>query len=134
MTRDRLVCRITNNAVRKLLLREDDLTSTKAIHICEVNGLSDRRIKALSTRSLCLQKYMSCERKTEEMLGKENRIKTKSAVVIAELYMLKVDSNVRLMGSILWQVESFLKIVQVLGKPLHKTKAKTACSSVADDN
>ena len=77
---------------------------------------------------------MSCERKTEEMLGKENHIKTKSAVVIAEVYMLKVDNNVRLMGSILWQVESFSKIVQVLRKPLHKTKAKTACSYVADDN
>ena len=42
MIRDRLVCGITNNAVRKLLLREDDLTLTKAIHIGEVNELSDR--------------------------------------------------------------------------------------------
>ena len=41
---------LTNNAVRKLLLREDDLTLTKAIHICEVNELSDRRIKELSTQ------------------------------------------------------------------------------------
>ena len=50
MIRDRLVCGITNNAVRKLLLREDDLTLTKAIHICDVNELSDRRIKELSTQ------------------------------------------------------------------------------------
>ena len=47
---DRLVCGITNNAVRKLLPREDDLTLTKAIQICEVNELSDRRIKELSTK------------------------------------------------------------------------------------
>ena len=44
MIRDRLVCGIANNAVRKLLLREDDLTLTKAIHICEVNELSNRRV------------------------------------------------------------------------------------------
>ena len=43
------------------------------------------------------RKYMPCERKTEEMLGQENQIKTKSAVVIAGVYMLKVDNNVRLM-------------------------------------
>ena len=50
MIRDRLVCEIANNAVRKLLLRENDLTLTKAIHICEVNELSDKRIKKLSTQ------------------------------------------------------------------------------------
>ena len=49
MIRDRLVCGITN-VFRKLLLREDDLTLTKAIHICKVNELLDRRIKELSTQ------------------------------------------------------------------------------------
>ena len=99
MIRDRLVCGITNNAVPKLLLREDDLTLTEAIHICEVNELSDQRIKELSTQLEGSDaENMPCERKTEEMLDEENLIKTKSAVVNAEAYMLKVDDNVRLVS------------------------------------
>ena len=48
MIRDRLVCGITSDAVRKLLLHEDKLTLIKAIDICQINELSDKRIKKLT--------------------------------------------------------------------------------------
>jgi dissimilatory sulfite reductase (desulfoviridin) alpha/beta subunit len=91
---DRLVCGITNNAVRKLLLRENDLTLTKAIHICEVNELSDRRIKELSTQKDPCRRYMRCERKIEETLSGEKQVKRNSTAVIVVEYM--PDNNARL--------------------------------------
>jgi hypothetical protein len=48
MIRDRLVVGIRSDAVRKLMLREEKLTLEKAIQICEINEVSDQRMKLLS--------------------------------------------------------------------------------------
>ena len=50
MIRGRLVCGISNNIVRKLLLREDDLTLAKVIQMCQVNKLSEQRNKELTNQ------------------------------------------------------------------------------------
>ena len=66
MLRDRLVCGITSDTVRKLLLREDKLTLAKAINICQINELSEQRIKELSntTEVHSLQRQARTQQKT----------------------------------------------------------------------
>ena len=44
---DRIVCGISSDAVRKLLLREDKSTLDKAIKICQVQELSENRVQQL---------------------------------------------------------------------------------------
>lgn len=51
MIRDRLVCGIHNDHVRKLLLREDALTLEKAIQTCQINELSDQRVRIIAQGS-----------------------------------------------------------------------------------
>ena len=43
--------RLTRDTVRKLLLREDKLTFNKAINVCQINELSEQRIKELTDSS-----------------------------------------------------------------------------------
>ena len=66
MSRDRLVCGITSDTVRKLLLTKDKLTLAKAINICQINELSEQRIKELSdtTEVHSLQRRARTQKKT----------------------------------------------------------------------
>ena len=49
MIRDRLVVGIRTDSVRKLLLREEELTLAKCIQICEINEISEQRMKLLTS-------------------------------------------------------------------------------------
>lgn len=48
LIRDRLVCGILNDGMRKLLLRDNELTLTKAIEICQIHELTDQHTKTLA--------------------------------------------------------------------------------------
>jgi transposase InsO family protein len=48
LIRDRLVCGVIDDGVRKLMLRQSNLTLTKAISICQISELSDQRVQELS--------------------------------------------------------------------------------------
>lgn len=47
LIRDKIVCGVASNTVRKQLLKEWDLTLNKAIQICQLNELSERHSKEL---------------------------------------------------------------------------------------
>lgn len=49
LIRDRLVCGITSDSVRRSLLKETELTLAKAVCICQISELTDQHSKALST-------------------------------------------------------------------------------------
>ncbi|CAI5674590.1 unnamed protein product [Oreochromis niloticus] len=49
LIRDRLVCDITSDSVRRSLLKETELTLAKAVRICQISELTDQHSKALST-------------------------------------------------------------------------------------
>ena len=51
MIKDRLVCGIENDKLRRSLLREDKLTLQKAIELCQISELSEQRMKELTTTS-----------------------------------------------------------------------------------
>ena len=51
MIKDRLVCGIENDKLRRSLLREDKLTLQKAIELCQISDLFERRMKELTTTS-----------------------------------------------------------------------------------
>ena len=51
MIRDRLVCGIKKDNVRKLLLRESDLTLEKAINICQIHEMSEQHNEQLNVGS-----------------------------------------------------------------------------------
>lgn len=48
LIRDRLVCGIDNDSVRRVLLRESDLTLAKAIKICQISELTEQHTKVLA--------------------------------------------------------------------------------------
>jgi hypothetical protein len=48
MIKDRLVCGIENDKLRRSLLREDKLTLQKAIELCQISELSEQRMKELT--------------------------------------------------------------------------------------
>ncbi len=48
LIRDRLVCGIDNDSVRRGLLRESDLTLAKAIKICQISELTEQHTKVLA--------------------------------------------------------------------------------------
>ena len=48
LIRDRLVCGISSDSVRRALLKETDLTLAKAVRICQINELTEQHSKALS--------------------------------------------------------------------------------------
>ena len=48
LIRDRLVCGISSDSVRRSLLKETDLTLVKAVRICQINELTEQHSKALS--------------------------------------------------------------------------------------
>lgn len=48
LIRDRLVCGISSDSVRRALLKETDLTLAKAIRICQISELTEQHSKALS--------------------------------------------------------------------------------------
>lgn len=48
LIRDRLVCGILNDGMRKLLLRYNELTLGKAIEICQIHELTDQHTKTLA--------------------------------------------------------------------------------------
>ncbi len=48
LIRDRLVCGILNDGMRKLLLRDNELTLTKAIEICQIHELTDQHTKTVN--------------------------------------------------------------------------------------
>lgn len=49
LIRDRLVCGITSDSVRRSLLKETELTLAKAVRICQISEFTDQHSKALST-------------------------------------------------------------------------------------
>ena len=49
MIKDRLVCAIENDKLRRSLLREDKLTLQKAIELCQISELSEQRMKELTS-------------------------------------------------------------------------------------
>ncbi len=49
MIKDRLVCGIENDKLRRSLLREEKLTLQKAIELCQINELSEQRMKELAS-------------------------------------------------------------------------------------
>ena len=51
MIRDRLVCGIKKDNVRKLLLRESDLTLEKANNICQIHEMSEQHNEQLNVGS-----------------------------------------------------------------------------------
>ena len=51
MIKDRLVCGIENDKLRRSLLQEDKLTLLKAIELCQISELSEQRMKELTTTS-----------------------------------------------------------------------------------
>lgn len=48
LIRDRLVCGILNDGMRKLLLHDNELTLVKAIEICQIHELTDQHTKTLA--------------------------------------------------------------------------------------
>ncbi len=48
LIRDRLVCGIDNDSVRRVLLRESDLTLAKVIKICQISELTEQHTKVLA--------------------------------------------------------------------------------------
>lgn len=46
---DRLVCGITNDSVRRVSLRESDLTLVKAVKICQISELTEQNTKVLTS-------------------------------------------------------------------------------------
>ncbi|KAK3087333.1 hypothetical protein FSP39_004790 [Pinctada imbricata] len=48
LIKDRIVCGVRNDSVKRRLLRESDLTLTKAIDICRASETSDNQMKSLS--------------------------------------------------------------------------------------
>ncbi|XP_046858591.1 uncharacterized protein K02A2.6-like [Xenia sp. Carnegie-2017] len=48
LIKDRIVCGINSDAVRKILLRETSLTLDKALNICSANELSEQQVKDLT--------------------------------------------------------------------------------------
>lgn len=51
LIRDRIVCGVDNAQVRARLLREPDLTLTKAVDICRANEATQSHMKALNEES-----------------------------------------------------------------------------------
>lgn len=49
LIRDRLVCGVTNDGMRKILLRDSELTLAKAIELCQIHELTDLHTKTLAT-------------------------------------------------------------------------------------
>ncbi len=49
MIKDRLVCGIENDKLRRSLLREEILTLQKAIELCQINELSEQRMRELAS-------------------------------------------------------------------------------------
>lgn len=48
LTRDRLVCGISNDNLRKVLLRDCDLTLIKAVNICQIHEMTEEHNKTLA--------------------------------------------------------------------------------------
>lgn len=49
LIRDRLVCGISSDGIRRSLLKETELTLAKAVRICQISELTDQHSKALAT-------------------------------------------------------------------------------------
>ena len=52
LIRDRIVCGITSDRVKERLLREQDLTLDKAIHICRAEEVSKKQMKCISEEAV----------------------------------------------------------------------------------
>ena len=48
LIRDRLVCRVNNESIRRQMLKEADLTLQRAIQLCQIDELTNERLKEMS--------------------------------------------------------------------------------------
>lgn len=76
LIRDRLVCGITSDSMRKQLLRDSDLTLSKAIEMCQIYEQTDQHTKALSTPKQTAAKVDSLNHKIRKR--QPQKFKTKS--------------------------------------------------------
>lgn len=84
LIRDRLVCGINNDAVRRLLLRESDLTLSKAVNMCQIHEISEQHSKTLqatasvdAVRSRARSKFNSSNQRQQNRSQRNSTVPAK---------------------------------------------------------
>lgn len=66
LIKDRLVCGIINDGMRKLLLRDSELTLAKAVEICQIHEMTEQHTKTLAAPKQSSENVDSLQNKMKE--------------------------------------------------------------------